>query len=175
MHETNGRFSQASRFNVTLFIHVHVSAVGRAEDGSVLRLFTIWWLYPQRISSYASAGLQTMHTATQFKWAGANCACVPVIKKFSRRNSLRRSQHTIVHHCTFCTSANSYGIRGTSARVLFRKGGPNNLSCNSLLKKAAILDQQNMRHALRSPPIYCSSGLDYLCLLWWSPSASQPV
>lgn len=119
--------------------------------------------------------LRTAHTATQFKWAGANCARVPVIKKLSRRNSLRRSQQTIVHHCTFCTSANSDGIRGTSARVLFRKGGPNNLLCNSFLKKAVILYQQNVRHALRSPPIYCTSGLDYLYLLWWSPSASQPV
>lgn len=116
MHATNGKFSEASRLDVTLFIHIHISAVGRAKACSVQYLLTIWFLYPQRNSSSAkSPGLQTMYTPSPIKSAGVNsdqlwvCPCHP---KTLRRNSLRRLQQTILHHCTFCTSANSFGMRG---------------------------------------------------------------
>lgn len=101
--------------DVTLFIHIHVSAVGRAKASSVQYLLTIRLLYPQRNSSSAKrTGLQTMYTPSPFKSAGVNsdqlwlCPCHP---KTLRRNSLRLQQ-TILHHCTFCTSANSFGMRG---------------------------------------------------------------
>lgn len=116
MHATNGRFSEASRLDVTLFIHLHVSAVGRAKASSVQDLLTILLLYPRRNSSSAkSTGPQTMYTPSPIKSAGVNsdqlwlCPCHP---KTLRRNSLRRLQQTILHHCTLCTSANSFGMRG---------------------------------------------------------------
>lgn len=116
MHATNGKFSEASRLDVTLFIHIHVSAVGRTKASSVQYLLTIWLQHPQRNSSSAkSTGLQTMYTPSPIKSAGVNsdqlwlCPCHP---KTLHRNSLRRLQQTILHHCTLCTSANSFGMRG---------------------------------------------------------------
>lgn len=70
---------------------------------------------PKKQLFWKSPGLQTMYTPSPIKSAGVNsdqlwlCPCHP---KTQRRNSLRRLQQTILHHCTPRTSANSFGMRG---------------------------------------------------------------
>lgn len=130
MHEPHGRFSETSRPNITLFIHIHVSSAGWAKASSVQYLFTNWLLASQKTALLQkSTGLQTMYTTSVFKSAGVNsdqlwlCPCRP---KTVCRTSMRGLQQMILHHCTFCTSANSFGMK----HALYSERGAENRDIN---------------------------------------------